>query len=83
MSKLLTDLQEITAKPNTGNSSGVLDRAAVEIKIGEFQAVVGECNELMKLSVDQLKKQGSSVGESYHWIVFALLYGGLYLVAST
>ena len=84
MNKLLRDLQEVVAHSTGGeieNSS--LDRLIIEKKLGEFKATIGECNDVVGISIDVLKQKGGSVGESYHWIIFVLIYGGAYIVAST
>jgi hypothetical protein len=83
INKLLRELQEVVAHPNSGEESVSLDRSAVEKKLGECKAAIGESNASIGDSIDALRQQGGGVGETYHWIVFALIYGGAYIVASS
>jgi hypothetical protein len=83
MNKLLTELQKVVAHPDSGEERASLDRSAVEKKLGEFRSAIGERNDSISASIDALRQPRGSVGEAYHWVVFVLIYGGMYIVASS
>jgi hypothetical protein len=51
----------------------------IKRKIIEVREQMDQTNENTSLKIEELKNSSSNPGANYYWIIFVLMYGGIYL----
>lgn len=68
------------ANDDTKVSSENVDLAVVKAKITEIRDSMEETSEGYNRRIDDLKSSNNNPGSNYYWIVFVILYAGIYFV---
>ena len=78
---MLNDLQLVISQP-AANGSGGIDRVTIDQKVIALKAKISDSNNAIVESSELLKQKAGSVGESYHWLVFVLIFACSYALSS-
>ena len=80
MSALLQELQLSLDKRT--ESGCVLDENSVAKKLQKLKSSIGDVNDSISITAGILKQKSGSVGESYHFGIFILIFVASYFLSS-
>ena len=61
------------------NKESILTPDEIDSKINNLRMILDTSNNKTTQIIETLKKSSSNLGAQYYWIVFVLIYGGVYL----
>lgn len=76
MDLLLQHLQQALSRTDTK----IEDRLDVKSELEELQQTIETNHQQASKIVEDLKNSSNSIGSNYYWIVFVVMYGGIYLL---
>jgi hypothetical protein len=77
MDQLLQHLQQVMSHNDQAKTN---DHADMRSELEDLQQFVESNYQQASKMVDDLKNSSSSIGSNYYWIVFVVMYGGIYLL---
>ena len=76
LSELLGEIEQLVASEETTSDHHAQD---LQMKVAAVRNQLIQSDEQALMALDTLKKSSSSPGSSYYWLIFVVIYGGVYL----
>eukprot|EP01035_Chromulina_nebulosa_P017512 gene17512-23073_t len=80
IAQLLNQLQQSLDEYIHNNNNHNTSTEELELKIKELKEVLDLSNNSSNYIINELKKSSNNLGSNYYWIIFVVMYGGIYLL---
>eukprot|EP01038_Epipyxis_sp_PR26KG_P010525 gene10525-14141_t len=78
MSELMSQLQVLLEEPVNTESKDSIE--TIKVKIEEVRSNLDNYNDSTYQFIEELKNASSNPGSNYYWILFVIMYGGIYFM---